>query len=129
MLVTNKSSPVNTPRWIEIARAFTVSEAAWIWAAREILTSEAINFLAALYRTFSTRRLGLLAARRKRQATYDRGHLPQHGPRDSAAVRGKWRVAPIPKDLRIRRVEVTGPMCLGGRIWFSGLDSSIQQEP
>src|SRR3546814_9761452 len=45
-----------------------------------------------------------------RQAFFDRGGLPDFRA-DTRAIRaGHWRVAPIPRALLDRRVEITGPV-------------------
>ena len=52
----------------------------------------------------------LLEARLRRQRRYDAGELPSFRD-DTAALRAaEWRVAPIPRDLLDRRVEITGPV-------------------
>jgi malate synthase len=79
-------------------------------AHAEILTTEALAFLAELHRQFDARRQELLAARQTRQARYDAGELPDFRA-DTIAIReGNWTVAPIPAALRDRRVEITGPV-------------------
>jgi malate synthase len=76
----------------------------------EILTPEALEFLAALHRRFEPRRSQILHSRVLRQAQYDAGELPGFL-RETADVRsGDWRVGPIPADLQDRRVEITGPV-------------------
>jgi malate synthase len=76
----------------------------------EILSDEALGFVAALHKEFNPRRLELLAAREARKARLDAGELPDFLP-DTASVReSEWTVAPIPHDLRDRRVEITGPV-------------------
>jgi malate synthase len=78
--------------------------------AVEVLTPEALAFVADLHRRFDTRRRELLAARVARQARFDAGELPDFLP-DTADIReNDWTVAPIPADLRDRRVEITGPV-------------------
>ncbi|NBD95994.1 MAG: malate synthase A [Gammaproteobacteria bacterium] len=53
---------------------------------------------------------GLLEARRTLQARLDAGAVPRF-PEETADIReADWKVAPIPKDLRDRRVEITGPV-------------------
>ena len=75
----------------------------------EVLTDEALAFVAGLQREFGRRRASLLAARREEQAALDAGVLPDFLP--STDVRnGDWRVAPAPPDLLDRRVEITGPV-------------------
>src|SRR5271156_4344714 len=77
--------------------------------AAEVLTPEALAFLAELHRTFDARRLELLAARQVRQARFDAGESPDFLAETKAVRDGDWRVAPIPADLQDRRVEITGP--------------------
>jgi malate synthase len=79
-------------------------------AYSEILTPEAMRFLGSLARRFESTRTERLAARVKRQAELDAGALPDF-PAETAEIRAKaWTVAPIPKDLEDRRVEITGPV-------------------
>jgi len=75
-----------------------------------ILTSEARAFLLKLAARFEPRRQELLARRRTVQQEIDHGKFPDFLP-DTAGIRqGDWKVAPIPKDLLDRRVEITGPV-------------------
>ncbi len=75
----------------------------------EILTEEALDFIANLHRHFEPRRQDLLARRAARQKEFDRGALPDFLP-DTREIREReWQVAPQPKDLLDRRVELTGP--------------------
>ena len=76
----------------------------------EILTPEALAFLADLHRRFDGRRLEALAARAKRQARFDAGELPDFLPETKSVRDGDWKVAPIPAELADRRVEITGPV-------------------
>lgn len=78
--------------------------------ACEALSPECLLFIAKIERKFRGERQKLLSARRERQGRYDKGELPGYLSRESEAVSGKWKVAPIPKDLRKRRVEITGPV-------------------
>ncbi|HLE58717.1 MAG TPA: malate synthase A, partial [Candidatus Limnocylindria bacterium] len=76
----------------------------------EVLSPEALGFVADLHRSFDGRRRELLAARAQRQARFDAGELPGFLP-ETAEVRADpgWLVAPAPPDLDDRRVEITGP--------------------
>jgi malate synthase len=75
----------------------------------EILTDDALSFVAGLQREFGPRRLELLEARAQRQLRLDEGERPDF-PEATRNVRDAgWRVAPAPADLRDRRVEITGP--------------------
>src|SRR5262245_46625633 len=76
----------------------------------EILTPEAVAFVAALCRRFEGTRQELLARRQQRQMEIADGRMPDFLPETSAVREGKWTVAPIPEDLRDRRVEITGPV-------------------
>ena len=80
-------------------------------AHAEILTPEALAFLAGLFRKFGPRCDELLARRAARQRELDAGQLPDFLPA-TAAIRNdpSWRVASIPADLRDRRTEITGPV-------------------
>ena len=75
----------------------------------EILSPEAVAFVARLARAFRDRRDDLLAARIARQAAIDAGHLPDFLPETASIRAGDWRVNPVPADLQDRRVEITGP--------------------
>jgi len=75
----------------------------------QILTPEALDFVAALHRRFEPRRRELLAIRAARQKEFDAGALPDFLP-ETRQVREKvWSIAPQPRDLLDRRVEITGP--------------------
>ncbi len=79
-------------------------------AYSEILTQEALEFLARLSQEFEARRVQLLEKRQARQADLDSGKLPDFLTETAAVRKGDWTVAPIPKDLEDRRVEITGPV-------------------
>ncbi|MCA3607854.1 MAG: malate synthase A, partial [Methylobacterium sp.] len=69
----------------------------------EILTRDALDFVAGLQRAFNGRRKELLAARVERQKRFDAGELPRFLTETAAIRSGAWRVAPIPHDLLDRR--------------------------
>ncbi len=72
--------------------------------AGEILTRDALEFVARLARAFAPMIEERLAARRTRGADF--GFLEE-----TVSVRnGDWRVAALPEDLLDRRVEITGPV-------------------
>src|SRR6266436_1874183 len=75
----------------------------------EILTPDALAFVAKLQREFGARRNEALRARQDRQLRFDGGELPDFLPATKQIRDGNWTCAPIPKDLRDRRVEITGP--------------------
>lgn len=76
----------------------------------KILTPDALLFLADLERRFGPQRRILLDNRELQQERYDDGELPTQ-PKETAHVRNSlWEVAPSPKTLQDRRVEITGPV-------------------
>ncbi|MDQ2902387.1 MAG: malate synthase A [Chloroflexota bacterium] len=75
----------------------------------EILTPEALDFVATLAREFSARREELLGRRAERQVEINAGRLPDFLPETEHIRKGTWTVAPVPQDLQDRRVEITGP--------------------
>ena len=79
-------------------------------AQSEILTEDALRFLAALHQTFDATRQGLLAAREAAQARFDAG-VPFDFPTETAHIRAEpsWHCAPPAPGLEDRRVEITGP--------------------
>jgi malate synthase len=76
----------------------------------EILSGDALEFVASLQRSFGGRREELLAARSERQKRLLAGEIPGFL-EETRGVRedGSWRVAEAPPDLADRRVEITGP--------------------
>ncbi len=90
-----------------------------------IITPEALAFVADLAREFEPTRRSLMQARKARQAELDAGRLPDFHS-GSAGIRDKnWRVAPAPKDLRNRRVEITGPSA-DPRMFINALNCGAQ---
>lgn len=79
-------------------------------AYREILTPEALEFVAALQRKFNATRKELLVKREVRQKEIDGGKLPDFLPETKEIREGDWKCAPQPADLQDRRVEITGPV-------------------
>jgi malate synthase len=76
----------------------------------EILTPEAVNFVATLARAFTKRREELLQRRVQRQAEIDAGKMPDFLPETEHIRNSEWTIAPVPADLQDRRVEITGPV-------------------
>lgn len=79
-------------------------------AFAQILTPEAMRFVATLVREFNPERKRLLRLREERQARLDAGEKPDFLPETEPIRKGEWRVAPPPPDLMDRRVEITGPV-------------------
>ncbi|SDS21872.1 malate synthase A [Actinoplanes derwentensis] len=98
----------------------------------EILTPEAVAFIAALDREFGARRVQLLERRRRRRTTRttDLDFLT-----GTAHIRDdpSWRVAPLAPGLSDRRVEITGPperkmtinaLNSGARVWMADFEDA-----
>jgi malate synthase len=75
----------------------------------KVLTPEAIGFAVELEREFGAERRRLLARRAEIQRRLDAGWKPDFLPETKAIRDAEWRVAPIPRELEDRRVEITGP--------------------
>ncbi|WP_067927829.1 malate synthase A [Alicyclobacillus shizuokensis] len=75
----------------------------------EVLTPEALAFIAGLHRRFEPQRRRLLEQRTARQQAIDAGQLPDFLPETREIRESEWSVSPIPADLTDRRVEITGP--------------------
>src|SRR5688500_924590 len=75
-----------------------------------IVSDDALGFVALLHKEFNGRRLELLGAREERKKRLDAGELPDFLPETREIRESEWTVAPIPHDLRDRRVEITGPV-------------------
>ena len=92
-----------TPERVNVTGAYAPEYA-------EILTASALAFVAELHRQFDPRRRELLARRTQRQADFAAGVLPDFLPETARIREQDWTVAPLPKDLLDRRVEITGPV-------------------
>ncbi len=76
----------------------------------EILTPQALGFIANLQRLFATRRNEILQKRKEQQLEIDEGKRLDFLPETENIRRSDWRIAPIPEELQDRRVEITGPV-------------------
>ncbi|AOG06062.1 malate synthase A [Bosea sp. RAC05] len=76
----------------------------------EVLSHDALAFVADLHRRFNETRKRLLALRAERQKRFDAGETPDFLAETRHIREGDWTVAPIPADLLDRRVEITGPV-------------------
>ncbi len=99
----------------------------------EILTDEAVRFLAGLHRAFDARRRELLEARQRRyDALVAGGRLDFIA--DTRNVReAQWQVAPPAPGLVDRRVEITGPtdrkmtinaLNSGAKVWLADFEDA-----
>ena len=76
----------------------------------EVLSPEALGFVAKLVRAFAATREALLKKRIERQREIDSGKMPDFLPETAEIRSSDWTVAEIPADLQDRRVEITGPV-------------------
>ena len=79
-------------------------------ADAEILSADALAFVALLQRELGPRRRELLERRVERQRELDGGARPDFLPETKDVREGDWTVVPPPPDLSDRRVEITGPV-------------------
>ena len=100
----------------------------------EVLTPDALAFIAKLHRTTAARRQELLQARRTRRAEIAAGQDPRFL-RETEHIRNdpSWRVAPPAPGLEDRRVEITGPvdkkmtinaLNSGAKVWLADMEDS-----
>jgi len=79
-------------------------------AFQGVLSADAVAFVVELVRRFTPQRNALLAARRALQLRLDRGERYDFLPETAEVRAGAWTVAPPPRELLDRRVEITGPV-------------------
>ncbi|WP_353710725.1 malate synthase A [Arthrobacter sp. K5] len=100
----------------------------------EVLTPDALDFVAKLHRATADRRQELLRARRTRHAEIAAGADPRFL-RETEHIRNdpSWRVAPPAPGLEDRRVEITGPvdrkmtinaLNSGAKVWLADMEDS-----
>ncbi|MEU4478983.1 malate synthase A [Micromonospora sp. NPDC023966] len=94
----------------------------------DILTPEALSFLADLHRAFDARRRELLNRRKQREADLAGGALFDFLPETREIRESDWRVADPAPGLVDRRVEITGPtdakmtinaLNSGAKVWLA----------
>ena len=76
----------------------------------DILSLEALGFVAQLEREFGPRRHDLLDRRTQVQRQISDGLMPNFLPETAAVRAADWTIDPVPDDLVDRRVEITGPV-------------------
>jgi len=97
-----QSSVRDLPREVKITGAIATGY-------DEILTRDALSFVAKLHRAFESRRRECLQHRQDRQEAFDLGESLDFLAETKHIREGDWSCAPIPRDLQDRRVEITGP--------------------
>ena len=99
----------------------------------EILSEQAVAFVAELHRRFAPRRNELLARRAERRAEVARTGRLDFLPETAEIRAGDWTVPPAPADLTDRRVEITGPterkmtinaLNSGAKVWLADLEDA-----
>ncbi|HEX8344705.1 MAG TPA: malate synthase A, partial [Actinoplanes sp.] len=99
----------------------------------EILSDEAVAFVADLHRRFAPRRNELLARRAERRAEIARTGRLDFLPETAEIRESDWTVPPPPADLTDRRVEITGPterkmtinaLNSGAKVWLADLEDA-----
>jgi malate synthase len=99
----------------------------------EILSDEAVAFVADLNRRFRPRRNELLAARAARRAEIAAGGTLGFLPETEHIRTGEWSAPAAPADLTDRRVEITGPterkmtinaLNSGAKVWLADLEDA-----
>jgi malate synthase len=121
------SQTLDLPEGVEVLGPVTKTYA-------EVLTPEALSFVATLHRRFNPARLALLKARDARQAEFDAGITPSFLTETEDVRQAEWQVAPAPADLQDRRAEITGPvdrkmminaLNSGARVFMADLEDSM----
>ncbi|MEP7020784.1 MAG: malate synthase A, partial [Pseudonocardiales bacterium] len=99
----------------------------------EVLTDDALAFVAGLHRRFAATRNELLQRREDRRAEVARTGKLDFLPETAHIRDGNWTVAPAPADLQDRRVEITGPterkmminaLNSGAKVWLADLEDA-----
>ncbi|MBP2413003.1 malate synthase [Arthrobacter stackebrandtii] len=112
----------------------TVTDLNPIPRAGEILTPEALDFVAELNARFNPARKNLLAARTARRTKVAETGKLDFLPETESVRSGDWKVAPAPAALTDRRVEMTGPaspakmainaLNSGAKVWLADLEDA-----
>jgi malate synthase len=76
----------------------------------EVLTDDALAFVAELQHRFGPRRAELLARRAERRKAFANGESLDFLPETREIREGDWQVDPVPPKLQNRRTEITGPV-------------------
>lgn len=90
----------------------------------EILTPQALNFLEKLHLHFDEKRRSLLEMRNQINEKLNEEKSFQLLEKKEYIREGDWTVASLPRDLRDRRVEITGPV--DRKMIIDGLNSGAQ---
>jgi malate synthase len=100
--MTDNNQSLQLPEGVEIRGAVKPGY-------EQVLTKDALAFVAGLSRQFETARRAVLAYRDQYQQFLDGGALPDFLPETRDIREGDWKIRSIPADLLDRRTEITGP--------------------
>jgi malate synthase len=101
---------------------------------QDVITPEALDFVADLHRRFDPERRRRLEARAARQQRLDAGEVPDFLASTQEVREAEWSVAPTPPDLEDRRCEITGPverkmminaLNSGARVFMADFEDSL----
>lgn len=101
--------------------------------SEEVLTDDALAFVADLHRRFASTRQELLELRHRRRLEVARTGKLDFLPETSEVRSGSWSVPPAPSGLSDRRVEITGPperrmaihaLNCGARVWLADFEDA-----
>lgn len=132
--MTTTTLPRTTTRTPEVSTGTLRVLGPDVPGTREVLTPEALAFVAELHTRFLGRRNELLALRQERRRRFADGADPGFLP-ETAAIRADrgWRVAGAGPGLEDRRVEITGPtdrkmtvnaLNSGAQVWLADLEDA-----
>jgi malate synthase len=116
-----------------IGREVTIAGPDTAHTAR-VLTPEALEFVRRLHRQFNPTRERLLTRREERHARIRNGEPPDFLAETRDVREAAWTVAPAPRNLDDRRVEITGPtdrkmminaLNSGARVFMADLEDAL----
>ncbi len=100
----------------------------------QIVTAEALHFVIDLQKEFGARVKTVLKHRQIRKQEINQGKKLNFREDTKDIRQGEWKVAPIPKDLQDRRVEITGPaerkmiinaLNSGAKVFMADIEDSL----
>jgi malate synthase len=117
-----------------IIEGFEIQQGTSVFYLNRVLSEPALKFLRSLHETFNARRLDLLEQRQLRQLRLNQGGSLGFLSETIHMRESAWQVAPTPRDLQDRRVEITGPtdakmiinaLNSGAKIFMADLEDSL----
>ena len=95
---------------IDLGHGFSFPQKFWNCRYQGLFPEDLLSLLGSLLDRHASTRKTLLERREARARQWNEGELPEFCDRNSEMIRGDWKVAPLPKELLRRRVEITGPV-------------------